>query len=35
MNWINSNLDINSGDLSTKQHKQYLVFLIESIQEKK
>jgi hypothetical protein len=35
MNWIKSNLDINSGDLSTKQHKQYLVFLIESIQEKK
>lgn len=35
MNWIKSNLDVNSGNLSTKQHKQYLVFLIESIQEKK
>jgi hypothetical protein len=35
LNWIKSNLNISSGNISTRQHKQYLVFLIESIQEKK
>ena len=34
LNWIKTNLDISSGDISTMQHKQYLVFLIESINEK-
>jgi hypothetical protein len=35
LNWIKSNLNISSGNISTRQHKQYLVFLIKSIQEKK
>ena len=34
LNWIKSNLNNTSGNISTRQHKQYLVFLIESINDK-
>ena len=32
--WIKKNLNPNNGNLSTKQHKQYLLFLIDSIEGK-
>ena len=28
LNWIKNNLTTNQGDLQTKQHKNYIVFLI-------
>ena len=32
--WIKKNLNTKSGNLSTKQHKQYLLYLIDSIEGK-
>ena len=32
INWLKKNLNIKSGDLSARQHKEYLVYLIESIE---
>ena len=32
--WIKKNLNTKSGNLSTKQHKQYLLYLIDSIEDK-
>ena len=32
--WIKKNLNTKSGNLSTKQHKQYLLYLIDSIEVK-
>ena len=28
LNWLKNNLDLNTGDLSSRQHKSYLVYLI-------
>ena len=33
LSWLKSNLDITSGDLQTKQHKSYLLFLIDSLEK--
>ena len=30
LDWLKSNLNINSGDLSSKQHKSYLLYLINN-----
>ena len=30
ISWLKSNLNINTGDLQSKQHKKYLLFLIDS-----
>jgi len=30
ISWLKSNLNMNTGDLQSKQHKEYLLFLIDS-----
>ena len=30
LNWLKRNLNTSTGNLSTKQHKEYILFLIES-----
>ena len=30
LEWLKNNLNKNAGNLSTKQHRSYLIFLIES-----
>ena len=30
ISWLKSNLNTNTGDLQSKQHKEYLLFLINS-----
>ena len=34
LNWLKENINKNTGDLQTKQHKTYLLYLIESIENK-
>jgi hypothetical protein len=35
LSWLKDNLNNNIGDLQSKQHKQYLLFLIESLETNK
>jgi hypothetical protein len=30
ISWLKSNLNTSTGDLQSKQHKEYLLFLIDS-----
>ena len=34
LNWLKENINKNTGDLQTRQHKTYLLYLIESIENK-
>ena len=34
LNWLKENINKNTGNLQTKQHKTYLLYLIESIENK-
>ncbi len=34
LNWIRNNLDITTGDLSSRQHKQYIIYLIDDLDNK-
>ena len=34
VNWIFENLDVNTGDLSSRQHKEYLLYMIEAFKKK-
>ena len=34
LNWLKTNLNLQIGDLQTKQHKQYLLYLISSLDNK-
>ena len=34
INWLKKNINTNSGDFSSKQHKEYILYLIDSIENK-
>ena len=34
LNWLKDNLDINTGNLQSRQHKKYILYLIESLDKK-
>ena len=34
INWLKKNINLNIGDLSTRQHKEYLLYLIGTIENK-
>ena len=34
ISWLNSNLNTNTGDLQSKQHNEYLLFLLDSFLNK-
>tara|TARA_B110000438_G_C15371835_1_gene460888 strand:- start:266 stop:529 length:264 start_codon:yes stop_codon:yes gene_type:complete len=31
IDWLKDNLDVNTGDLASRQHKEYLLYLISKI----
>ena len=34
LNWLKDNLKMSVGNLQTRQHKKYLLYLIESLDKK-
>ena len=34
LNWIKENLDVTTANLQSRQHKKYLLYLIESLDNK-
>ena len=34
LNWLKDNLDINTGNLQSRQHKKYILYLIDSLDKK-
>ena len=35
LNWIKNNLDVSKGDLQTRQHRSYIIYLIDQLFNKK
>ena len=31
--WLENNINMNTGDLSSRQHKQYIIYLLDSIDD--
>ena len=34
LNWLKENLDVTTADLQSRQHKKYILYLIESLDNK-
>jgi hypothetical protein len=34
LNWIKENLDVTTANLQSRQHKKYLLYLVESLENK-